>query len=119
METNASISVRPSVSWRKPNSPMSSFMPPGPTLSATRGPTLGQLDERARDIFRRLGETYLEAGEPVGSRTISRGGVALSPASIRNTMQDLAQLGLLGAPHASSGRLPTHTGLRLFIDGFL
>ncbi|MDB5460495.1 MAG: hrcA [Caulobacteraceae bacterium] len=98
---------------------MSSFMPPGPTLSVTRGPTLGQLDERARDIFRRLVETYLETGEPVGSRTISRGGVALSPASIRNTMQDLAQLGLLGAPHSSAGRLPTHAGLRLFVDGLL
>jgi len=98
---------------------MSSFMPPGPTLSATRGPSLGQLDERARDIFRRLVETYLETGEPVGSRTISRGGVHLSPASIRNTMQDLAQLGLLGAPHSSAGRLPTHAGLRLFVDGLL
>jgi heat-inducible transcriptional repressor len=98
---------------------MSSFLPPGPTLSATRGPSLGQLDERARDIFRRLVETYLETGEPVGSRTISRGGVALSPASIRNTMQDLAQLGLLGAPHSSAGRLPTHAGLRLFVDGLL
>jgi heat-inducible transcriptional repressor len=64
-------------------------------------------------------ETYLETGEPVGSRTISRGGVSLSPASIRNTMQDLAQLGLLGAPHSSAGRLPTHMGLRLFVDGLL
>jgi heat-inducible transcriptional repressor len=98
---------------------MSAFMPPRPIMSATRGPTLGQLDERARDIFRRLVETYLETGEPVGSRTISRGGVALSPASIRNTMQDLAQLGLLGAPHSSAGRLPTHAGLRLFVDGLL
>ena len=97
---------------------MSPFLPPG-SLTSARGPTLGQLDERARDIFRRIVETYLETGEPVGSRTISRGGVALSPASIRNTMQDLAQLGLLGAPHASSGRLPTHVGLRLFVDGLL
>jgi heat-inducible transcriptional repressor len=106
--------------FRSDTSPiMSSFMPPGPTLNATRGPSLGQLDERARDIFRRLVETYLETGEPVGSRTISRGGVALSPASIRNTMQDLAQLGLLGAPHSSAGRLPTHAGLRLFVDGLL
>ncbi len=99
--------------------PMTSFLPPGPTFSATRGPSLGQLDERARDIFRRLVETYLETGEPVGSRTISRGGVALSPASIRNTMQDLAQLGLLGASHSSAGRMPTHAGLRLFVDGLL
>jgi heat-inducible transcriptional repressor len=96
---------------------MSPFLPPG-TLTS-RGPTLAQLDERARDIFRRIVETYLETGEPVGSRTISRGGVPLSPASIRNTMQDLAQLGLLGAPHSSAGRLPTHSGLRLFVDGLL
>ncbi len=102
---------------------MSAFLPPGSQapgfLSPSRGPTLAQLDERARDIFRRIVETYLETGDPVGSRTISRGGVSLSPASIRNTMQDLAQLGLLGAPHASSGRLPTHVGLRLFVDGLL
>jgi heat-inducible transcriptional repressor len=55
----------------------------------------------------------------VGSRTLSKGGLALSPASIRNTMQDLTQLGLLGAPHVSAGRLPTHAGLRLFVDGLL
>src|ERR1700761_7747988 len=102
---------------------MSAFLPPGSQgpgfLTAARGPSLTQLDERARDIFRRIVETYLETGDPVGSRTISRGGVALSPASIRNTMQDLAQLGLLGATHASSGRMPTHLGLRLFVDGLL
>jgi len=83
------------------------------------GPTLAELDARAREIFRRIVETYLETGEPVGSRTISRAGVALSPASIRNTMQDLAELGLLGSPHISAGRLPTHIGLRLFVDGIL
>jgi heat-inducible transcriptional repressor len=81
--------------------------------------TLSQLDERARDIFRRVVETYLETGEPVGSRTVSRIGVALSPASIRNTMQDLTHLGLLTAPHLSAGRFPTHAGLRLFVDGLL
>ncbi len=80
---------------------------------------LVDLDQRARDIFRRIVETYLETGEPVGSRTLSRGGVQLSPASIRNTMQDLTELGLLGAPHTSAGRLPTHAGLRLFVDGLL
>ena len=84
-----------------------------------RAPNLMELDERARDIFRRVVESYLETGEPVGSRTLSKGGVRLSPASIRNTMQDLAQLGLLGSPHISAGRLPTHAGLRLFIDGLL
>src|SRR3954462_16010198 len=88
-----------------------------------RGPSLAELDERARDIFRRIVESYLETGEPVGSRTLAKGGLAgglsLSPASIRNTMQDLTQLGLLGAPHVSAGRLPTHAGLRLFVDGLL
>ena len=85
----------------------------------TKGPSLTELDTRARDIFRRVVESYLETGEPVGSRTLSRGGVHLSPASIRNTMQDLTELGLLGAPHVSAGRLPTHAGLRLFVDGLM
>jgi heat-inducible transcriptional repressor len=88
-------------------------------ISIVNGPSLAELDARARDIFRRVVETYLETGEPVGSRTISRAGVALSPASIRNTMQDLAELGLLDAPHISAGRMPTHVGLRLFVDGLL
>src|SRR6201994_544843 len=85
----------------------------------SRGPSLAELDERAREIFRRIVESYLETGEPVGSRTLSKSGLSLSPASIRNTMQDLTQLGLLGAPHVSAGRLPTHAGLRLFVDGLL
>ncbi|CAN5481639.1 heat-inducible transcriptional repressor HrcA [soil metagenome] len=85
----------------------------------TGGPSLAALDERARDIFRRVVESYLETGDPVGSRTLSKGGIHLSPASIRNTMQDLTQLGLLGAPHVSAGRLPTHAGLRLFVDGLM
>ena len=88
-------------------------------MSVVKSPSLAELDDRARDIFRRIVETYLETGEPVGSRTLSRGGVSLSPASIRNTMQDLAELGLLDAPHVSSGRMPTHVGLRLFVDGLL
>ena len=88
-------------------------------ISIVNGPSLAELDARARDIFRRVVETYLETGEPVGSRTISRAGIALSPASIRNTMQDQAELGLLDAPHISAGRMPTHVGLRLFVDGFL
>lgn len=90
---------------------------PSPFGSTPAG--LGTLDARARDIFRRIVETYLETGEPVGSRTISRGGLALSPASIRNTMHDLTLAGLLASPHASAGRVPTHAGLRLFVDGLL
>src|SRR5258706_1140490 len=92
-----------------------------PLLGISSHPSAGlaELDSRAREIFRRIVETYLETGEPVGSRTISRGGVHLSPASIRNTMQDLTEMGLLGAPHISAGRLPTHAGLRLFVDSLL
>lgn len=82
-------------------------------------PGIATLDDRAREIFRHIVETYIQTGEPVGSRTVSRGGVSLSPASIRNTMQDLTELGLLAAPHTSAGRLPTHAGLRLFVDGLL
>lgn len=81
---------------------------------------LASLDERMRMIFREIVESYLTSGEPVGSRTLSQTGrVTLSPASIRNTMADLAQLGLLSAPHQSAGRMPTHMGLRLFVDGLL
>jgi heat-inducible transcriptional repressor len=87
--------------------------------SAARSASLTELDARAREVFRRIVETYLETGEPVGSRTIARGGMPLSPASIRNTMQDLTDLGLLSAPHISAGRQPTHAGLRLFVDGLL
>ncbi|QBX36539.1 heat-inducible transcriptional repressor HrcA [Brevundimonas sp. S30B] len=80
---------------------------------------LGVLDQRARDIFRRIVESYLQTGEPVGSRTLSMTGISLSPASIRNTMQDLTMAGLLASPHTSAGRIPTHAGLRLFVDGLL
>lgn len=80
---------------------------------------LQSLDARSRDIFRTIVESYLSTGEPVGSRTLSRSGISLSPASIRNVMADLTELGLIDAPHISAGRLPTHMGLRLFVDGFL
>src|SRR4029077_9294583 len=81
---------------------------------------LKQLNERSREIFKRIVETYLATGEPVGSRNLSRAlPMTLSPASVRNVMSDLESLGLIYAPHTSAGRLPTHTGLRLFIDGLL
>jgi heat-inducible transcriptional repressor len=100
--------------------PMSQFNASfGEHFALERMASLGALDDRARNVFRRIVETYLETGDPVGSRTVSRGGLALSPASIRNTMQDLTQLGLLAAPHTSAGRLPTHAGLRLFVDGLM
>lgn len=76
------------------------------------------LDDRARGIFRQIVETYMLTGEPVGSRTLSKS-FALSPASIRNVMADLEEKDLLCAPHVSAGRLPTHRGLRYFIDGIL
>lgn len=81
---------------------------------------LADLNDRSREIFRRLVETYIETGEPVGSRTLSRGlDHPLSAASVRNVMQDLELLGLLESPHASAGRAPTQTGLRMFVDGLL
>src|SRR5512138_3293608 len=81
---------------------------------------LAQLNERSRDIFRQIVESYLATGEPVGSRNISRLlQVALSPASVRNVMQDLEQLGLVYAPHTSAGRLPTEKGLRFFVDALM
>ena len=81
---------------------------------------LTKLNERSRAIFRQIVEIYLETGEPVGSRNISRTlPMTLSPASVRNVMTDLEQLGLIYAPHTSAGRLPTHVGLRLFVDGLL
>ena len=79
-----------------------------------------QLDQRSRDIFRSIVESYLETGEPMGSRTLSRTlPINLSPATIRNVMQDLEMLGLIYAPHTSAGRLPTEIGLRFFVDSFL
>lgn len=81
---------------------------------------LKNLDERSRDIFKGIVESYLNDGEPVGSRNLARLlPKALSPATIRNVMSDLEHLGLIFAPHVSSGRLPTHSGLRFFVDAFL
>ncbi len=81
---------------------------------------IGALNERSREIFRHIVDAYVETGEAVGSRTISRRlGMALSPATIRNVMADLEEAGLLYAPHTSAGRVPTEAGLRLFVDGLL
>jgi len=81
---------------------------------------ISELNDRARDVFRLVVESYLGTGLPVGSRTISKiASLSLSPASIRNVMQDLEELGLLAAPHTSAGRMPTETGLRLFVDGMM
>ena len=81
---------------------------------------ISELSERSKDIFRTIVESYLETGDPIGSRTLSqRGTIALSPASIRNVMSDLERAGLLDAPHSSAGRVPTQLGLRFFVDGLL
>jgi heat-inducible transcriptional repressor len=81
---------------------------------------LAALDARAREIFRRIVDSYLASGEPVGSRLLSRIlPISLSPASVRNVMQDLEELGLIYAPHTSAGRLPTQVGLRFYVDALL
>src|SRR5690606_13949212 len=81
-------------------------------------PPITELSTRARDIFRLVVESYLDSGQPVGSKALANErGVDLSPASIRSVLADLESLGLLAAPHTSAGRMPTETGLRLFVDG--
>ncbi|HYP56806.1 MAG TPA: heat-inducible transcriptional repressor HrcA [Beijerinckia sp.] len=84
------------------------------------GSALTSLNERSREIFRHIVDSYLAHGEPVGSRHLSRLlPMSLSPASVRNVMQDLEEMGLIYAPHASAGRLPTELGLRFFVDAML
>ncbi len=81
---------------------------------------LEELNDRSREVFRSVVESYLETGEPVGSRTLTRTlSEPVSAATIRNVMQDLEFLGLLDSPHVSAGRVPTQAGLRMFVDGLL
>ena len=81
---------------------------------------LDDMNDRSREVFRRVVEGYLESGDPVGSRTLTRDfSEKVSAATIRNVMQDLEFLGLLGSPHISAGRVPTQQGLRMFVDGLL
>ena len=81
---------------------------------------LDEMNDRSREVFRRVVEGYLESGDPVGSRTLTRSmNEKVSAATIRNVMQDLEYLGLLGSPHVSAGRIPTQRGLRMFVDGLL
>jgi heat-inducible transcriptional repressor len=90
--------------------------PPNPNAKAA----YAELDQRSRDIFRRIVEGFLDSGEPMGSRNISKIlPVSLSAATVRNVMQDLEDAGLIFAPHVSAGRLPTEHGLRLFVDSIL
>ncbi|MDJ0827107.1 MAG: heat-inducible transcriptional repressor HrcA [Rhodobacter sp.] len=81
---------------------------------------LAEMNDRSREVFRRVVEGYLESGEPIGSRTLTRTmSEKVSAATIRNVMQDLEFLGLLGSPHISAGRVPTQQGLRMFVDSLL
>ena len=81
---------------------------------------LSEMNDRSREVFRQIVEGYLANGEPVGSRTLTRSlSEKVSAATIRNVMQDLELLGLLGSPHISAGRVPTQKGLRMFVDGLL
>lgn len=90
--------------------------PPGQRPTAS----VNELNDRAREVLRGVVESYVETGEPVGSRALTRKiAESLSPATIRNIMADLQDLGLLYAPHTSAGRLPTEAGLRLFVNGLL
>ena len=83
-------------------------------------PQYAEMNERSREVFRSVVEGYLETGAPVGSRTLTRTlSEKVSAATIRNVMQELEHLGLLGSPHTSAGRVPTQIGLRMFVDGIL
>ncbi|MDF2141982.1 heat-inducible transcriptional repressor HrcA [Paenirhodobacter sp. CAU 1674] len=89
-------------------------------MSTDQTKILSELNDRSREVFRRVVEGYLETGDPVGSRTLTRAmSEKLSAATIRNVMQDLEYLGLLGSPHISAGRVPTQLGLRMFVDGLM
>lgn len=93
---------------------------PGSASSLSEIRAIAELNDRSREIFRQIVETYLMTGEPVGSRNLSRIlPMSLSPASIRNVMADLEAAGLIFAPHTSAGRLPTETGLRFFVDAMM
>jgi heat-inducible transcriptional repressor len=86
----------------------------------TTPPILSDMNDRTREVFRRVVEGYLTSGEPVGSRTLTRSlSEKVSAATVRNVMQDLEYLGLLDSPHVSAGRVPTQVGLRMFVDSLL
>ena len=86
----------------------------------TKAEILSEMNDRSREVFRRVVEGYLDTGDPVGSRTLTRDfSEKVSAATIRNVMQDLEFLGLLDSPHVSAGRIPTQLGLRMFVDGLL
>src|SRR3981081_3439279 len=106
---------RTCANWRNQSMAVAQDVPIGSSQIS-----LVTLNERSREIFRRRVESYLPPGEPMGSRQLSRLiSVPLSPASVRNVMQDLEEAGLIYAPHTSAGRLPTELGLRFFVDALM
>lgn len=93
---------------------------PDPMSTDPIQPIMQDLNERTREVFRQVVETYLTSGQPVGSKAITQNlSEKVSSATIRNVMHDLEHMGLLQSPHVSAGRIPTQTGLRLFVDGLL
>ena len=93
---------------------------PKPEAMTSPQPILSEMNDRTREVFRRVVEGYLNSGEPVGSRTLTRTlSEKVSAATVRNVMQDLEYLGLLDSPHVSAGRVPTQAGLRMFVDSLL
>src|SRR3984957_12181149 len=120
-ETAAKLELRPrDGQFWGPESVNQSFIVAQDIPIGSGQPSLVALNERSREIFRQIVDSYLATGEPVGSRHLSRLiSMPLSPASVRNVMQDLEELGLIYAPHTSAGRLPTDLGLRFFVDALL
>lgn len=93
---------------------------PKPETMSSPQAILTEMNDRTREVFRRVVEGYLTSGEPVGSRTLTRTlSEKVSAATVRNVMQDLEYLGLLDSPHVSAGRVPTQAGLRMFVDSLL
>ena len=107
--------------WRKGATPIDGQPPPSlQEIMSDTSTILTEMNDRSREVFRRVVESYLNSGDPVGSRTLTRTmSEKLSAATIRNTMQDLEFLGLLDSPHVSAGRIPTQLGLRMFVDGLM
>lgn len=101
--------------------PLHTFI--GPIMTDSKSETsnlLQDMNARSREVFRRVVEGYLASGDPVGSRTLTRDfSEKVSAATIRNVMQDLEFMGVLGSPHTSAGRIPTQMGLRMFVDGMI
>ena len=100
--------------------PLNASDPKSASIMSETAKILAEMNDRSREVFRRVVESYLDTGAPMGSRTLTRSlSEQVSAATIRNVMQDLEYLGLLDSPHVSAGRVPTQLGLRMFVDGLL